>query len=186
MKLPITGIIRSNLLTTNSYSLTLIKIKPAFNCAYYWAYAFCPRLIKFHYFIAITHLHITQCNLRHNLHKKPKLVGLSIYHNSEEHDEIETNVRAASFPKCHVMSACKLLSWALCDRRKLKNISCTGNQVTFKSFESWWLIKDGAYYMYCYCAYVLRISRYSDLLWVVLINPGIFLRGSKLRRESRT
>ena len=40
------------------------------------------------------------------------------------------------------------------------------------------LIKDGAYY--CYCAYVLRISRYSDFLLLVLINTGIFLRGSKL------
>ena len=45
-------------------------------------------------------------------------------------------------------------------------------------------LKDGAYY--CYCAYVLRISRYSDFLWVVLINTGIFLRGSKLCGESRT
>ena len=40
------------------------------------------------------------------------------------------------------------------------------------------LIKDGAYY--CYGAYVLRISRYSDFLSVLLINTGIFLRGSKL------
>ena len=45
-------------------------------------------------------------------------------------------------------------------------------------------IKDGAYY--CYCAYVLRISRYSDFLLLVLINTGIFLRGLKLCGESRT
>ena len=45
-------------------------------------------------------------------------------------------------------------------------------------------LKDGAYY--CYCAYVLRISRYSGFLWVVLINTGIFLRGSKVYEESRT
>ena len=38
--------------------------------------------------------------------------------------------------------------------------------------------KDGAYY--CYCAYVLRISRYSDFLLAVFIKTGIFLRGSKL------
>ena len=44
--------------------------------------------------------------------------------------------------------------------------------------------KDGAYY--CYCAYVLRISRYSDFLWVVLINTGILWRGSKLCGKSRT
>ena len=33
--------------------------------------------------------------------------------------------------------------------------------------------KDGAYY--CYCAYVLRIWRYSGFLWVVPTNTGIFL-----------
>ena len=45
-------------------------------------------------------------------------------------------------------------------------------------------IKDGAYY--CYCAYVLRISRYSDFLSVMLTNTGIFLRGLKLSGESRS
>ena len=45
-------------------------------------------------------------------------------------------------------------------------------------------IKDGAYY--CYCAYVLRISRYSVFLWVVPANTGIFLRGLKLYGKSRT
>ena len=44
------------------------------------------------------------------------------------------------------------------------------------------LLKDGAYYRYC--AYVLRISRYSDFLSVMLINTGIFLRGLKLSGES--
>ena len=44
--------------------------------------------------------------------------------------------------------------------------------------------KDGAYY--CYCACVLRISRYSDFLSVVLTNAGIFLRGLNLCGESRT
>ena len=29
----------------------------------------------------------------------------------------------------------------------------------------------------CYCAYVLRISRYSDFLSLMLTNTGIFLRG---------
>ena len=46
------------------------------------------------------------------------------------------------------------------------------------------LFKDGAYY--CYCAYVLRISRYSDFLSVMLTNTGIFLRGLKLPGESRS
>ena len=45
------------------------------------------------------------------------------------------------------------------------------------------LFKDGAYY--CYCAYVLRICRYSDFLSVVLTNAGIFLSGLNLCGESR-
>jgi len=45
-------------------------------------------------------------------------------------------------------------------------------------------VKDGAYY--CYCAYVLRISRYSDFLSPVLTNTGIFLRGLKLSGERRS
>ena len=35
-------------------------------------------------------------------------------------------------------------------------------------------LKDGAYY--CYCAYVLRITRYSDFLSPMRTNTGIFLR----------
>ena len=46
------------------------------------------------------------------------------------------------------------------------------------------VFKDGAYY--CYCAYVLRISRYSDFLSPMLTNTGIFLRGLKLSGESRS
>ena len=45
-------------------------------------------------------------------------------------------------------------------------------------------LKDGAYF--CYCSYVLRISRHSGFLWVVPTNKGIFLRGLKLCGESRT
>ena len=45
-------------------------------------------------------------------------------------------------------------------------------------------IKDSAYY--CYCAYVLRISRYSDFLSPMLTNTGILLRGLKLSGESRS
>ena len=45
-------------------------------------------------------------------------------------------------------------------------------------------LKDGAYY--CYCAYILRIARYSGFLWVVPTNTGKFLRGLKLYGESRT
>ena len=46
-----------------------------------------------------------------------------------------------------------------------------------------WL-EDGAYY--CYCAYVLRISRYSDFLSPMLTDTRIFLRGLKLSGESRS
>ena len=46
------------------------------------------------------------------------------------------------------------------------------------------LLKDGAYY--CYCAYVLRIYRYSDFLSPMFTNTGIFLRGLKLSGESRS
>ena len=42
--------------------------------------------------------------------------------------------------------------------------------------------KDGAFY--CYCAYLLRISRYSDFLRVVLINTGIFLRGQNYTEKA--
>ena len=44
--------------------------------------------------------------------------------------------------------------------------------------------KDGAYY--CYCAYVLHISRYWNFLSPMLTNTGIFLRGLKLSGESRS
>ena len=44
--------------------------------------------------------------------------------------------------------------------------------------------KDGAYY--CYCAYVLCISRYSGCLSVILTNTVTFLHGLKLSGESRT
>ena len=46
------------------------------------------------------------------------------------------------------------------------------------------LLMDGAYY--CYCAYVLRISRYSDFLSPMLTNTGVLLRGLKLSGESRS
>ena len=45
-------------------------------------------------------------------------------------------------------------------------------------------VKDGAYY--CYCAYVLRISRHSEFLSVMITNIGIFLRGLKLSGEIRS
>ena len=46
------------------------------------------------------------------------------------------------------------------------------------------LISHSVYFYYC--AYVLRILRYSGFLWVLPTNTGIFLRGLKLCGESRT
>ena len=43
-------------------------------------------------------------------------------------------------------------------------------------------IKDAAYY--CYCAYVLSISKYSDFPSVILTDTVIFLRGLKLSGQS--
>ena len=45
-------------------------------------------------------------------------------------------------------------------------------------------LKDGAYY--CYCAYVLRILRYSGFLSVMLTNTGTFLHGLKISGKSRS
>ena len=45
-------------------------------------------------------------------------------------------------------------------------------------------VKDSAYF--CYCTYILQISRYSGFLSVVPTNTGIFLRSLKLCGESRT
>ena len=47
-----------------------------------------------------------------------------------------------------------------------------GYPVPFVHLVSLFLVKDGAYF--CYCAYVLRISRYSGFLWVVPTDTGIF------------
>ena len=62
--------------------------------------------------------------------------------------------------------------WGFCCRRRRGCLS------------SLLLLKDGAYY--CYCAYVLRIPRYSDFLSPMLANTRIFLRGLKLSGESRS
>ena len=53
----------------------------------------------------------------------------------------------------------------------------------FEYYSMSFVFKDGAYY--CYCAYVLHISRYSDFLSPILANTGIFLCGLKLSGESR-
>ena len=61
------------------------------------------------------------------------------------------------------------------------NYACRRSVVGGKIIGS---LKDGAYY--CYRAYVLRISSYSDFLSPMLTNTGIFLRGLKLSGESRS
>ena len=64
----------------------------------------------------------------------------------------------------------------------LKNATWTVNTVFLCHFILPVSLKDGAYYYYC--AYVLRISRYSDFLSVMPANTGIFLRGLKLSGKS--
>ena len=67
-------------------------------------------------------------------------------------------------------------------QRVLENLTDKApNTIRYLNFIT---LKDGAYY--CYCVYVLRISRYSGFLWVMLTNTGIFLRGLKLSGESRS
>ena len=63
-------------------------------------------------------------------------------------------------------------------QRFLENLNSSRRKSYFYQNNLKLLLKDGAYY--CYCAYVLRISRYSDLLSPLLTNTGIFLRGLKL------
>ena len=74
---------------------------------------------------------------------------------------------------------CQLSKTKFGYKKRAKGLSCTRlRELVFEAF------KDGAYY--CYCAYVLCISRYSGFLWVVPTNTRIFLRGLKLYGESRT
>ena len=59
------------------------------------------------------------------------------------------------------------------------NLNNVYNKISLQSVSNYpGVLKDGAYY--CYCAYVLRISRYSGFLWVVPTYTGIILRGLKL------
>ena len=45
------------------------------------------------------------------------------------------------------------------------------------------MMPHGAYF--CYCAYVLRISKYSGFLWVVPTNTGIFFARLKTMRKKQ-
>ena len=65
-------------------------------------------------------------------------------------------------------------------------VTCPGLIPGLCAFFRWRFnfLKDGAYY--CYCAYFLRITRYSDFLSPMLTNTGMFLRGLKLSGESRS
>ena len=76
------------------------------------------------------------------------------------------------------LEVCQMPSATLPDNLQLETIPEPANIVRHRC------LKDGAYY--CYCAYVLRISRYSDFLSPMLTNTGIFLRGLKLSGESRS
>jgi len=67
---------------------------------------------------------------------------------------------------------------------RLPDTRMEGSDLLGERVKTIFSFKDGAYY--CYCAYVLRISRYSDFLSPMLTNTGIFLRSLKLSRESRS
>ena len=69
-------------------------------------------------------------------------------------------------------------------RKPYETGNCKLPQSRNVQYQYYYIFKDGAYF--CYCAYVLRISRYLGFLWVVPINTGIFLCGLNLCRESRT
>ena len=58
----------------------------------------------------------------------------------------------------------------------------SSKSLTFRQWHIMVSIKDGAYY--CYCAYVLRTSRYSGFPSVTLANTEIFLQGLKLSGET--
>ena len=64
------------------------------------------------------------------------------------------------------------------NQEKLKEVNLVSLRISQAIY-----LKDSAYY--CYCAYVLRMSRYLSFLSVMLTNTGIFLRGLKLSGESR-
>ena len=77
------------------------------------------------------------------------------------------------------------MSWTFCTKSiyaVTENCVCL-NQVPPESVRLIYF-KDGAYY--CYCAYLLRISRYSSFLSVMLTDTEIFLRGLKLSVQSRS
>ena len=112
-------------------------------------------------------------------------------------DQFRADIIAASFHVAQVFEEKDDVLWAwkklfknICDlhapmkRAKIRSQSSPSinNEIRRKMNLKFKLFKDGAYY--CYCAYVLRISRYSDFLSVMLTNTGIFLRGLKLSGES--
>ena len=73
----------------------------------------------------------------------------------------------------HFLPEKNLSTYSLRKPRPFKNFKARTNR-----------FKANAYY--CYCAYVLRILRYSDFLSVMLTNTGILLRHLKLPGESRS
>ena len=99
-------------------------------------------------------------------------------------DELIDKLKLRSFSS-QLRSLIRVLGYCEHGQEKGKFLPAPAtNQDRFPAILAALAVKEGAYY--CYCAYILRISRYSDFLWVVLINTGIFLRRSKLCGESRT
>ena len=101
-----------------------------------------------------------------------------------------------SHPLCKIISRSQLLWFCIkVPGSILKTLDfslfSTGSNVTTRlivlvnwEIKKFLSVKDGAYY--CYCAYVLRISRYSDFLSPMLTITEILLRGLKLSGESRS
>ena len=91
---------------------------------------------------------------------------------SEECERFKSLFSRLKYPQHLINSTINTFvnSWVTGQHPSQASVERVGNDVTRVVIP----FKDGAYY--CYCAYALRISRYSDSL----INTGIFLRGSKL------
>ena len=122
-----------------------------------------------------------------------------------------TVCEAASINDCFFFSFCvvHVLNWLICSnlpRHFFNGFKFWFMWLCFKNHYNWnerqvvcsadlygslpWMdhcfghLKDSGYY--CYCTYVLRISRDSDFLSPMLTIPGIFFRGLKLSGESRS
>ena len=117
-----------------------------------------------------------------NLHILPSLIKLRglwvLQYKCPKHEKLQKAFLVFSF-LFSFLAVCVLGVVPVSDICRLQTNSTDKQYLSLRTH-----FKDGAYY--CYCAYVLRISRYSDFLSLMLTNTGIFLRGLKLSGESRS